>query len=288
MRKSGILRLGFSVGIVIAALFLVALLSQPDEIVGPCMLINSAMLPEVPEASGLAVSRRTPGVLWAHNDSDNATVLFALDAAGVARGRVRIPVRTRDWEDISAGHCATGDCLYIGDIGDNAFSRRRIEIYRIFEPAPDETETAAPEVISATYPDGPHNAEAMFLIGDDLFIVTRDRDAGVYRANATRPGNVALQRIGQLRLEESVVTDAEASPDENSVAVRTSHEVLLYRAADLIGGRNIPYSRIPIDGLREIQGEGVAFDGTMLYLASEGWQFNRAGRLLSLRCNFPQ
>ena len=60
------------------------------------------MLPEIPEASGLAVSRRDPGLLWSHNDSGSAAVLFALDTAGTMRGRVRVPVKTRDWEDVSA------------------------------------------------------------------------------------------------------------------------------------------------------------------------------------------
>ena len=43
--------------------------------------------------------------------------------------------------------------------------------------------------------------------------------------------------------------------------------------------------RIPIDGLREPQGEGVAIgEGGMLYLASEGGWLTRAGQLLTLRC----
>jgi hypothetical protein len=254
---------------------------------GPCVIAGGpAMLPEIPESSGLAVSRRNPGVLWSHNDSGNATVLFALDTAGKTVGRVRVPVRTRDWEDVSAARCGSSDCLYIADIGDNKGVRRQVQIYRVPEPAPGDAETAAPEVFNGTYLDGSHNAEAMFVVGADLFIVTRDRLGGVYRATASAGRELTFQRIGQLGL--AAVTDAEASRDEKSVVVRTSHEAVLYRTDDLIHGRNVPYLHIPIDGLNEAQGEGVALDGNILYLSSEGRPWNRAGSLVSLRCKIPE
>ena len=70
--------------------------------------------------------------------------------------------------------------------------------------------------------------------------------------------------------------------DGTVVVVRTSHEAVLYRTADLIDGWPVPFERIPLDGLRERQGEGVALDGNLLYLSSEG---RSAGSLLSLRCD---
>ena len=273
--------------LVLGVSLLVAWRLRPAASVGPCVVANGpAMLPEIPEASGLAVSRRHPGVLWSHNDSGSATVLFALDTAGTMLGRVRIPIRTRDWEDISAARCPSNDCLYIADIGDNRSARRRVHIYRIPEPAPGDAETAPPEVFNGTYADGPHNAEAMFVIGADLFIVTRDRMGGVYRSTLSGSRELTFQRVGQLGLQ--AVTDAEASRDEKSVVVRTSHEAVLYRTDDLILGRNVPYLRVPIDGLKEAQGEGVALDGSILYLSSEGRPWNRAGRIVSLRCNLSR
>ena len=83
------------------------------------------------------------------------------------------------------------------------------------------------------------------------------------------------------------MTDAEASPDQTAVVIRTSDEVVMYRAADLVRGGRVAHGlRIPIDGLREPQGEAVALgnDGT-IYLASEGRPWNPAGRLVSLRCS---
>jgi hypothetical protein len=278
-----LLKLGGVIAFVVGAAILVEWAWRSDGEAGPCVVASGpAMLPEVPESSGLAVSRRDPGLLWTHNDSGNAAVLFALDTAGTVRGRVRVPIRTRDWEDISAGPCPSGDCLYIADIGDNPLARQQIQIYRVPEPRPGDAETAPPEVFNATYADGPHNAEALFVAGQDLFIVTRDRVAGVYRAQRSGSRDLTFQRIGQLGL--GAVTDAETSRDGKSVVVRTSHEAVLYRTSDLIAGGNVPYLRIPIDGLREAQGEGVALDGSMLYLSSEGTRWNRAGRIVALRC----
>ena len=270
----------------LAASLLAIWMFRPDKSAGPCLVVSGpAMISEIPETSGLAVSRRHSGLLWTHNDSGSAAVLFALDTAGTLRGRVPVPIRTRDWEDISAARCPSGDCLYIADIGDNRRTRRQVQIYRVPEPAPGDSETASPEVFTATYADGPHNAEAMFVIGSDLFIITRDRTGALYRAAMTPSGTreLTLTRIGELGL--SAVSDAEASRDEKSVVVRTSREAALFRTNDLIRGVNAPYLRIPIEGLKEAQGEGVALDGNMLYLSSEGRPWNRAGRFLSLRCD---
>ena len=287
--------LGLSAAIVIAAFLVAALLSRPDNTAGPCEVTNRSTLPDVPEASGLAISRRNPGLLWTHNDSGNEAVLYAIDQTGTVRGKVRVPARMRDWEDVSAASCnKSEDCVYIGDIGDNQMSRRTIQVYRIAEPNPGDRQTGRPEAISLTYPDGPHNAEAMFVADERIFIVTKDRVGMLYRSAAAvgdvlstfnrASTNIKLQRIGHLDL--AGVTDAETSPDGATVAVRTSGEVVLYGAADLMRGQVAPRLRIPVERLREPQGEGVALgEGGMLYLASEGRPWKRAGRLIRLRCN---
>ena len=261
----------------------------PASTAGPCVVEQRATVAQLPEASGLAISRRTKDIIWSHNDSGNESVLYALDVNGVLRGRVRVPVRTRDWEDVSAGRCPTGDCLYIGDIGDNRQARTSILIHRVPEPVPGDAETAKPETFKGTYPDGPHNAEAMFVIGEQIFIVTRDRFGAIYRATIPRAGSLEMtfERIAELHM--APVTDAEASPDETSVVIRTSKLAVVYRAADLVRGGQLPQGfSIPIEGLMEPQGEGVALEtnGTM-FLASEGRPWNRGGRFIRLRCALP-
>lgn len=282
------LSFGLAAVLVIGGALLAGWIRRPDIPAGPCVIAGaSASLPEIHESSGLAIGRRSRDVIWSHNDSGNAAVLFALDAEGALRGRVRLPVRTRDWEDLSAAACPDGDCLFIGDIGDNALQRPYVDIYRVPEPAPSDTTTAQPVRFAAVYPDGPHNAEAMFVVGDGLFIITKDRTGLLYsgRMGPSSDRQIELQRIGDLGI--AVVTDAEASPDGQFVVVRNSREATFYRTADLIAGRADAYVRVAIEGLQEPQGEGVAFDGTMLYLSSEGRAWTFGGSLVSLRCAIP-
>jgi hypothetical protein len=293
IRAGELWKLAAAVVCVVAALFAVAALS-PSRAAGPCTVVQGPTpLPDIREASGLAVSRRRPGLLWTHNDSGNEPDLFALDGSGAVLGTVRVPICSRDWEDISAACCKPFDlaqgrpdaCLYIGDIGDNDLRRSAVQVYVLPEPDPGAKRTERPLLFNVSYPDGAHNAEAMFVVEGRLFIITRDRTGIVYGTAPLDEARrvVALKRIGELGLVG--VTDAEASPDEASIVVRTSHEVVLYRTADLIRGIVNPRMRIPIDGLREAQGEAVALgkDGT-LYLASEGGWLTRAGQLLTLRC----
>jgi hypothetical protein len=63
---------------------------------------------DLPEASGVAVSRRLPGRLWAHNDSGEA-VPVALDTRGSVTGRVRVSgVKIDDWEAVGCRYLSRG------------------------------------------------------------------------------------------------------------------------------------------------------------------------------------
>jgi len=250
----------------------------------PCTITSGpSKLHALPEASGLTLSRKVPDLLWSHNDS-GAPVIFPIDRAGVHE-QVRIPTATVvDWEDISAARCPSGDCLYIADIGDNRRTRRNVTIYRVAEPSPTAAETSVPDTFIAAYPDGPHDAEALFVLDSALFIITKDADGGLYRLPQplTSDAPMTLQRTGTLGIRH--VTDADASPDGRFVAVRTNDEVVFYRTADLISGGDAPHGiRVSLLRLQEPQGEGVALGGNgEVYLASEG--AGRAGTLTSMRC----
>ena len=162
-------------------------------------------IPDLPEASGVAVSRRSPGRLWAHNDSGD--VLVALDTRGSVTGRVRVSgVKVDDWEAVAVGACPGGSCIYIADIGDNEAERKRITIHRVPEPS-NEDSVAVKETFHATYPDGAHDAEALLVAPDGgLFIVTKgETDAvGLYRfPRELRPGAThQLERVGKPRAGE--------------------------------------------------------------------------------------
>ncbi len=123
------------------------------------------LLPAVPEASGVA---QAAGALWTHNDS-GAPVLFRIDPDRRVTPVVVTGAAVVDWEDIAAGSCSGAECLYIADIGDNRLSRQRITIYQVAIPPPGSTATAAAHAFHATYPDAPHDAEALLVTsGRDL------------------------------------------------------------------------------------------------------------------------
>src|SRR5215213_4949521 len=145
--------------------------SQPDESDGPANVesgdvsrdyaapVRLAKLEDgaIDESSGVAASRRNPGLFWTHNDSGDGPFLYAFDRAGGKRGTWRVAgARAFDWEDMAAGPGpqAGQAYLYVGDIGDNDRSRREIVVYRVTEPVvtdadadtnrfePQETEAA--------------------------------------------------------------------------------------------------------------------------------------------------
>jgi hypothetical protein len=239
----------------------------------------------VGEASGVAVSRRTPGILWSHNDSGRAS-LFAFDNAGNAKGRVELTgVSIDDWEDLAAGSCPEGSCLYIADIGDNNRVRRGITIYRVPEPRPADQTTKPAEAWTMTYPDGPHDAEALFAASDgQLFLVSKEdaRTTALYRVPAPSGSGIGkLQQVAQLPLQR--VTGAATSPDGSWVALRTNTELMFYPAADVIAGKTVQPRRFDLKPLKERQGEGVAFgpDG-VIYLVGEGG--GRGGTLATIKC----
>jgi hypothetical protein len=116
-----------------------------------------------------------------------------------------------DWEDIALGPCPSGNCLYIGDIGDNNASRSSITIYRTPEPAPNATATDQVETMHAKYPDRPRDAEALIVLPKgDMFVVTKGEDGPSYVYRIPTPfrngETVTLQWIGHVESSAEGVT----------------------------------------------------------------------------------
>lgn len=250
---------------------------------------------DLPEGSGVAASRRNPGLLWAHNDSARPE-LVKLDENGSTIGRVRITgAKVDDWEDIAVGPCDRQSCLYIGDIGDNDGRRPHITVYRVPEPSGEEEATAAVEVFRAAYPDGVHDAESLFVTAD----------AGVYVVTKGDPGPVALYRFPRelrtdtvMRLErvgEPLTTGttsasdrptaADASPDGEWVAVRTTKRVAFYPTTDFIAGQWREAFRADLSDLQETRGEGITFGRNgLVFLVGESGTLSRSGSFAKISC----
>lgn len=255
----------------------------------PVQAVRTGVLrdPSLRESSGLSRSRHLPGILFTVNDSGNDPEVFATDSSGRTLGRWRIPgTRNRDWEAIASGPCPAGWCLYLGDIGDNLERQPQVVIYRVREPQRIQASAAgagaAPlDLDSAVvrYPDGAHDAEAIWVDDTGLYIVTkgRSREVRLFRVPGRAFGagtalTAELLQVLPIEPDQRIgrwVTDASRSPDGRTIAVRTYSELYLFPA--LPGGRLGTPVSCNLAGL-EPQGEGVTWlDDRRLALTSEAF-----------------
>jgi hypothetical protein len=248
-----------------------------------CEVASQRKLPTLPEASGIALSRRDPNVLWSLNDSGAPSVV-ALSPSGELLSRVRIAgTNVNDWEDVSVAPCGNDSCLYIADTGNGGGTQRNdVVVYRVREPLPGDGETAPAAVFDAAYPDGEdHESDAVFVLNEQLFLITKGHPAVLFAfpRNLTAGTIQTLERIGEIPTagfppgtipRRYRVTDAEASPDGQWVAIRTNDALLVYRSADLLAHRTHTFWRADLRFLAEPRGEGVAISNEDdVFLASE-------------------
>ena len=247
------------------------------------------------ETSGLSLSRSHPGILWTHNDSGNEPLLYALDTAGMLAGTVRVRgANLVDWEDMAAGPCDSGSCLFIADIGDNGGKRESVSIYMVPEPSPADSVTAPATRFSVRYPDRPRDAEAMFVLPNgDLYIVSKGRRDSIalfryakeiQRADST----VTLERVRDLwprpKSGYDRVTGATITPDGRHVAIRSYGSMFVFTSDGLLTGA-APVLTVDLKPLREPQGESVAVsDSGHVWLTSEAGDKRNPPMMRELSC----
>ena len=234
----------------------------------------------VREASGVARGLTDPATLWVLSD-DGPPALFALDSTGSVRNRVAVRnARNADWESLAAARCDSINCLYIGDLGDNQYRRSNVTIYRIPEPRAGQTAVSA-TAFDFRYPDGPHDAEALFLLpGEHAFVVTKGRREPItvyhYPGPLRADSVMTFQPVQQLSASfvqlPEMVTGASSTADGQWIALRTYSSVQLYH---LLNGQLVPQlpgRGIALDSLHEPQGEGVdiAADGSIVLVSEQG------------------
>jgi hypothetical protein len=268
--------------------------------------------PELREASGLAVSRTQPGVLWAHNDSGDKAMLYAINQMGRLLARVAVlDAVAIDWEDIATGPCPGAEgptiyCLYIADTGNNSQSRDVLTIFIVTEPSVSDASPADQMVVKARsvrfrYPGKPEDAEALAVLPNgDLTIVPKGRtptiaffglsEADITKAlrsgevlTATNQGDSGIspnQGLGRW------VTAAAMSPDGTTLAVRTYSEIFFYALERTAQGDRWRDLRKPCF-LGEVEPQGEAMDylnDTTLIIGSET-ALGRRGVLHRVQCD---
>ena len=251
------------------------------------------------ELSGIAASRRNPGVLYVHNDSGDAPRIYAINEKAQLLGACHIQSATeRDWEDIAVGPGPDPNrsYVYIGDIGDNAAKRPEIVVYRVPEPKVDAVTpfgrmTIGPsDTLRLVYPDKPRDAETLLVdpLTRDIYIISkRELAPKVYRAAypQSTTQQIRLEQVAVLPLG-SFPTGGDVSPDGRRVIVRGMFHAAIWERP--VGESSAhPKSRVgdpvplwqafagqpkAIPVAQEPQGEAICFDskGAGYFTISEG------------------
>ena len=241
--------------------------------------IQSAL---IKEASGLAASRKNPGVLWIHNDGGSPCV-YAITPEGKLLGIYNLAgAKVRNWEDIAIGPGPEPnvDYLYIGDIGDNNAKRKDVTVYRIIEPNVNAGQASVNftinnvESIVLIYPDGPRDAETLLLdpLTKDIYIISKEGTSKVYRAAYPQltTGKTILEEVAKLHW--GMATAGDISPDGREIVVRGYFAASLWlRSKDEPMWKAFENSECSIPIILEQQGESICFDanGAGYYTTSE-------------------
>ncbi|UFH56766.1 PE-PGRS family protein [Spirosoma sp. KNUC1025] len=228
---------------------------------------------QIDEASGMADSRSQPGNLWIEQDSGSPAELALLGYDGTVKGKITIPNTTnRDWEEMTIGPGPQDgvNYLYIGDIGDNNANTPVCQIYRLVEPATLQSPITGLERINFRYPDGPRDAEAMFVDpqSKDIYIITK-REEKVHLYRLPYPQNInevtVAEALGEMSFGGGLanyVTAAAISPDGSELLVRTYSQLYYWKrsAGQSIADALQRGSRRQLVVRLEPQGEAVCFD----------------------------
>lgn len=251
----------------------------------------------LPEASGAALSRRDPRLLWLVDDREGAGELWGVRTDGRLLTRLRVEgMDAVNAEALAAGPCSAEDpdpCLFIGDIGDNVSGRDHVRVLRI--PEPDLRRGApppvTPDVVALRYPDGPQDAEALLVDGAGVpYLVTKAPfDAQTGHTGPTRlfaaPGfrDGLLLDLGVVPLPEplvpvvtllygNTVTGGDFTPGR--VLLRTYDQMVEFvapdPAADLAGFPTWAAARVTAPWQPQAEAVAYAADGCGYFSISEG------------------
>lgn len=252
--------------------------------------------PGMAEISGMAASRRHPGILWVHNDSDGPAELFALDREGRRVATVLLDgVWNRDWEDIAAFERDGKAFLAVADTGDNGGLRRELEIAIVAEPDLRDQRLTVDWVVHFRWPDGPRDTEALAIdpldghaylvskkrVPPELWRLSIDPPEAEEVRTATRVGQLAgirqpspedLRRSPVFGRYRAQITAFDISLDGRLAAVLNYRSAHVYRRQDNETWTEA-FSRAPVEvpfpWLAQAEALAIAADGAALWITTE-------------------
>ncbi len=209
--------------------------------------------PGLDEISGMATSRAHADTLWVANDGGNAADLYAIGPRGGLQATLHVAgVVNTDWEDLASFDLDGRHYILIADTGDNGGLRKTLQLHVVEEPHALTDGAVRPAwSIAFRWPDGPRDCEAVAVDaarGEILLISKRRQPPELWGlplrpqrgallvarrlghlAGVPQPDAQALREDAHLAKIRTQVTAADLSPDGDTLAVLTYHDVLLYR-----------------------------------------------------------
>lgn len=255
-------------------------------------LITDTRLPEI---SGLAISRRHPGIVWMHNDSYYPSALYAVDGDGAVRATLELPVPNIDWEDIASFEHEGKSYLLVADTGDNGGVRSELLLHIVEEPQElSDSRAATIRSIRFRWPDGPRDCEAVAvdITDNSVWLISKKRvppqvfhlplfptDADMTQvaeqrgelAGIMQPTETDLERSPVYGKYRSQMTAADISADGSLFAVMSYLHVYLWQRHPEGWAAALTKDPVRVDLPWMAQAEAMSFDsrGRTLWISSE-------------------
>ncbi len=263
-----------------------------------CGTVKKTM--SLPEISGIACSRVTPGYLWMESD-DYKNVVATTEKGESSYLRLSFTgIASRgDWEDMCGGVYEGKNYLFVGAFGDNNETTGKYYIIYFEEPEIPSTtgnkQTIKADTIRYEYPDGKHNAEAMMYdnLTQTIYVITK-----VYYDVCTvyslpmsteYTGIQTMTKVCDLGVKSDLgedgkhgfhlVTGADISPDGSRVLIKNHNNNISSLSVTLIWERDgdedlsetLKRQPLEIEAYKEEwQGEAICWlDTTTFYTTSD-------------------
>lgn len=257
---------------------------------GPGRLLANLESKRLDELSGIACSRRHPGLFWAHNDSGDEARVYLFDKKGRDLGSCLLSgVQAYDWEDMASFTADGKPCLLLADTGNNGLNAAVHMLHLIEEPPCDPArgvavkEVPVVKTIYFSFEDDFRNCEAVGIDPTDktILLISKERNNACHAyalawpkepaATKGKPQRALVARlIGTLKLRQ--VTGMDVSPDGRRAIVVTYGDAYEFTRGEKEDWA-AAFSRPPrvIELPERVQGEAICYgpDGRTIYTSSE-------------------
>ncbi|XP_046364510.1 uncharacterized protein LOC124140787 [Haliotis rufescens] len=232
--------------------------------------------------SGLAASRRHPGILYAIQDNAGDGNVYMLDATdGSVKGVLIVQHgEEADWEDIAVGPCPDGDsCIYIADSGDTNQKSSNV-VYRVKEP--DYTFTQDIPLTGKYHYTWNHPMSESLMVdaAGNVFILSQATGTGSTLGQLPSSGWTSGSQTAVKTVLTLPITTAnkgplaaDISPDGKQLLIKTLDHVYVWSMPDMNVKKALSHPGRDIQGDKpENRGEAIAWsaDGHGYYTEGQG------------------